>query len=294
VGSSCGARTYACYGRVPGFTRTPTEGIEVESGTSLVPVSALAVAGAMAVVWLVSVAIRNVSIVDVVWGPAIGLVAAVALALGPGVFERRLLVFALVGVWAVRLAVHIGRRNHGKGEDYRYATWRAKYGPGYWWISLFQVFWLQGLLLLVVSLPVQAAGAGETPASLGVLDWLGAAVWLVGFAFEAVGDAQLERFKADPAKRGTVMDRGLWRYTRHPNYFGDAAVWWGIGLVGLGTPWGWMALVGPVVMTFLLVRVSGVAMLEKTIGERRPGYAEYIRRTSAFFPLPPKKAPAAS
>jgi len=261
------------------------------SGAGLVFVSAavVAVAVAMAVVWLVAVAVHNVSIVDVVWGPAIWLVAAVALGLGPGVLERRLLVFALVGVWAVRLAVHIGRRNHGKGEDYRYAAWRVRYGPGYWWISLFQVFWLQGALLLVVTLPVQAAGAGETPASLGVLDWLGAAVWAVGFLLEALGDAQLDRFKADPANRDKVMDRGLWRYTRHPNYFGDAVVWWGLGLVGLATPWGWWALVGPVVMTFLLVRVSGVAMLEKTIVERRPGYAEYVQRTSAFFPLPPKR-----
>ena len=261
------------------------------SGAGLVFVSAavVAVAVAMAVVWLVAVAVHNVSIVDVVWGPAIWLVAAVALGLGPGVLERRLLVFALVGVWAIRLAVHIGRRNHGRGEDSRYAAWREKYGPGYWWISLFQVFWLQGALLLVVSLPVQAAGAGKTPASLGVLDWLGAAVWAVGFLLEALGDAQLDRFKADPANRDKVMDRRLWRYTRHPNYFGDAVVWWGLGLVGLATPWGWWALVGPVVMTFLLVRVSGVAMLEKTIAERRPGYAEYVRRTSVFFPLPPKR-----
>ena len=263
------------------------------SGPGLVIASVIAVAVAMAVVWLVSVAVRNASIVDVVWGPAIWLVATVALVLGPGLFDRRLLVFALVGTWAARLGVHIGRRNLGKGEDYRYAAWREKYGPGYWWISLFQVFWLQGALLLVVSLPVQAAGVGETPASLGVLDWLGAAVWTVGFAFEAVGDVQLDRFRGDPANRDKVMDHGLWRYTRHPNYFGDAVVWWGIGLVGLATPWGWWALAGPVLMTFLLVRVSGVAMLEKTIGERRPGYAEYVRRTSAFLPLPPRKAASA-
>lgn len=266
----------------------------MESGIGLILVSAAVVAVAMAAVWLVSVAIRNVSIVDVVWGLASWLVAIVALALGPGVFERRLLVFAIVGVWALRLALHIGRRNRGRGEDYRYVAFRERYGPGYWWISLFQVFWLQGALALVVSLPVQAAGAGQTPGALGALDWLGAAVWAIGFGFEAVGDAQLARFKADPANRGKVMDRGLWRYTRHPNYFGDAVVWWGIGIVGLSTPWGWAALLGPAVMTFLLVRVSGVAMLEKTIGERRPGYAQYVRRTSAFVPRPPKRAADAS
>lgn len=264
----------------------------IGSGGGLLLVSAIAVVAAMTAVWLVSIAVRNVSIVDVAWGPAIWLVSAIALAIGPGVFERRLLVFALLGVWAIRLAVHIGRRNHGRGEDRRYVAWRERYGPGYWWISLFQVFWLQAALLLLVSLPVAAAGAGETPATLGLLDGLGAGVWAIGFAFEAVGDAQLERFTADPANRGRVMDRGLWRYTRHPNYFGDAVVWWGIGLIGLATPWGWWALVGPVVMTFLLVRVSGVAMLERTISDRRPGYAEYVRRTSAFVPLPPRKGPA--
>jgi len=184
--------------------------------------------------------------------------------------------------------LHIARRNWGKGEDFRYQGFRARWGGRFWWVSLFTVFLLQAVLLFAVSLPIQAAGAGETPASLGVFDWLGAGLWLLGFAFETVGDAQLARFKADPASRGRVMDRGLWRYTRHPNYFGDAVLWWGIGLIALAVPWGWLALVGPGLMTFLLVRVSGVAMLEKTIAERRPGYAEYVRRTSGFVPLPPK------
>ena len=183
-------------------------------------------------------------------------------------------------------------RNWGKGEDHRYAAWRERYGSAYWWVSLFQVFWLQGALALVVSLPILAAGVGETPSSLGALDRLGAAVWVVGLAFESIGDEQLRRFKRDPANRGRVMDEGLWRYTRHPNYFGDAVAWWGIGLIGLATRLGWIALVGPMVMTFLLVSVSGVAMLEKTIAERRPGYADYVRRTSAFVPLPPNRAAA--
>jgi len=155
-------------------------------------------------------------------------------------------------------------------------------------VSLFTVFLLQGAIMFVVSLPIQVAGAGSTPMRLGVWDGLGATLWLVGFAFETIGDAQLARFKTDPENRGAVMDRGLWRYTRHPNYFGDATLWWGLGLIGVAAPWGWAALAGPVVMTFMLVRVSGVAMLEKSIVERRPGYAEYVRRTSAFLPLPPK------
>ena len=261
----------------------------MDGGVALVLVSAAVVGVAMFTLWLVSVAVRDVSIVDVAWGPAMWLVAVLALALGTGVFERRLLVFALVGIWGFRLAIHVGRRNRGRGEDDRYVAFRERFGSGYWWISLFQVFLLQGALALVVSLPVQAAGVGARPATLGVLDGLGTVVWAIGLVFEAVGDAQLARFAGDPANRGSVLDRGLWRYTRHPNYFGDAVLWWGIGLIGLATPWGWWALAGPALMTFLLVRVSGVAMLERTIGERRPGYAGYVRRTSAFVPLPPKR-----
>jgi len=251
--------------------------------------TAVAVVAMMVGVWLLSLAVRDASIVDSFWGLGFVLATAVALALGPGLFERRLLLFGLVAVWGVRLSLHITRRNWGRGEDFRYQGFRARWGDRFWWVSLFTVFLLQALLLFVVSLPLQMAGAGATPASLGVLDGIGVALWLVGFAFEAVGDAQLARFKADPANRGKVMDRGLWRFTRHPNYFGDAVLWWGIGLIALPTPWGWAALVGPALMTFLLVRVSGVAMLEKTIVERRPGYADYVRRTSSFVPLPPKE-----
>jgi steroid 5-alpha reductase family enzyme len=251
--------------------------------------SGLAIVALMVAVWVLSVAVRDASIVDSVWSLGFVVVAAVALGAGPGVFQRRLLVFALVVVWGVRLSVHVTRRNWGRGEDYRYRAFRTRWGPRFWWVSLFTVFLLQGAIMFVVSLPIQTAGAGDTPASLDVLDMIGAAVWFVGFAFETVGDAQLARFKADPANRGAVMDRGLWRYTRHPNYFGDATLWWGIGLVALAVPWGWLALVGPAVMTFMLVRVSGVAMLERTIADRRPGYAEYVRRTSAFLPLPPRR-----
>jgi steroid 5-alpha reductase family enzyme len=262
----------------------------MDSLVGVLAASAAAILALMVGVWLLSLAVRDASIVDVFWGLGFVLVAAVGLALGPGVFERRLLVFALVGVWGARLATHILRRNWGRGEDFRYRGFRARWGPRFWWVSLFTVFLLQGAIMFVVSLPVQASAAGETPSSLGLLDALGASVWLVGVLFESVGDAQLARFKADPASTGRVMDRGLWRYTRHPNYFGDATTWWGIGLIGLSTPWGWLALIGPAVMTFMLVRVSGVAMLEKTISARRPGYEEYVRRTSAFVPLPPKRA----
>jgi steroid 5-alpha reductase family enzyme len=246
--------------------------------------------GFMTGVWLVSVRLRNASIVDIAWGPAFLVGAAFGFAVGPGVDARRGLVFVLVAVWAIRLALHIARRNLGHAEDYRYAAWREKYGPArYWWISLFQVFWLQATFAWIVALPVTAAMTSPTPDRIGPLDVAGALLWAIGFAFEAVGDAQLSAFKADPANAGTVMDRGVWGWTRHPNYFGEALLWWGIGVIALATEWWWAGLVGPAFITFLLLRVSGVAMLEKTIGSRRAGYAEYVARVPAFFPRPPRR-----
>lgn len=242
------------------------------------------------VIWLISVRMRNVAIVDVIWSLCFVIIAGVALAAGAGDLERRGLLFALVAIWGVRLSVHLGIRNIGKPEDYRYAAWRVKYGVDrYWWFSLFQVFWLQGLLAWMVAAPILVVGAAPVSGGFDPL-WLGVVLWAIGFYFEAVGDWQLARFKRDPANKGKVMDRGLWRYTRHPNYFGDFAVWWGFGLIALAAPWGWLALLGPALMSFLLLRVSGVAMLERTIGSRREGYAEYAARTSAFFPRPRRRA----
>ena len=166
---------------------------------------------------------------------------------------------------------------------------RKHYGERWTFVSLYLVFGMQGALMFVVSLPVQLGQMPDTP-DLGVLAYLGVALWLLGFAFETVGDLQLARFKAEPANKGLVMDRGLWRYTRHPNYFGDFCVWWGLFLIAAETRLGLLSVIGPIAMSILLLRVSGVAMLERTIGRRRPGYAEYIARTSAFFPRPPKRA----
>ena len=197
----------------------------------------------------------------------------------------------LTSVWGLRLALHIGTRwRKKKEEDRRYQAMRANWGERFPVVSLFTVFLLQGALLWAVSLPVQAGAAlgGERP--LGLLDLAGVLVFAVGLAFEAVGDAQLSRFLSDPASRGRVMETGLWRYTRHPNYFGDALVWWGLGLVGAASG-AWWSLLGPALMTFLLVRVSGVSLLEKDIAGRRPEYVAYIRRTSAFLPLPPARDP---
>jgi steroid 5-alpha reductase family enzyme len=241
---------------------------------------------AMTVLWLVSLALRDSGIVDVFWGVAFVLVVWLGVAFGPGDPARRWLMAALVTVWGVRLAVRIGRRNLGKPEDFRYAAWRAQAGRSWWWRSLFKVFWLQGAVAVVVSLPLLAAATSETPAGLTFVDALGALVWVVGITFEAVGDLQLDRFKADPANKGQLIVTGLWRLSRHPNYFGDALLWWGFGIIAVLTPFGIPALIGPALMTFLLVRVSGVAMLERAMSTR-PGWAEYASRTNAFVPWKP-------
>ena len=205
-----------------------------------------------------------------------------------GLDARQWLLVVMTTVWGLRLAGYLAWRNLGHGEDYRYRAMRKHWGPRFPIISLLTVFTLQGALMFVVSLGVQLGQAATSP-DLGVLAWIGAAVWAVGLAFEAIGDWQLARFKKDPANAGQVMDRGLWRYTRHPNYFGDACVWWGIALVAAETGLGRWGLLGAAVMTVLLLRVSGVALLEKSLSKRKPGYAEYVARTSAFVPLPPKR-----
>ena len=251
-------------------------------------VAAVAIVALMLVMWVISVVITNASIVDIVWGLGFVLVAwAVRLTTDQGDDARQWLLVAMTTAWGLRLAVHLFIRNHGHGEDYRYRAMRKHYGPRFGVISLYSVFGLQGLLMFVVSLPVQLGQADPTP-GLGVVAAVGVALWAIGMFFESVGDAQLARFKANPDNAGRVMNQGLWRYTRHPNYFGDACVWWGIGIVAAETGAGAWGLIGSAVMTFLLRRVSGVTMLEKTIGRRRAGYDEYIRTTSPFIPRPPR------
>ena len=251
-------------------------------------VSAIAITALMLVMWVVSVLMKNASIVDIVWGLGFVLVAwVVRLTTDQGDDARQWLLVAMTTVWGVRLATYLFVRNHGNGEDYRYRAMRKHYGPRFGVISLYSVFGLQGLLMFVVSLPVQLGQADASP-GLGVVAAIGVVLWTVGMFFESVGDAQLARFKKNPDSAGKVMNEGLWRYTRHPNYFGDACVWWGIGLVAAETGTGAWGLIGSAVMTFLLRRVSGVTMLEKTIGRRRHGYDEYIRTTSPFIPRPPR------
>jgi steroid 5-alpha reductase family enzyme len=258
--------------------------------TAVLLASALVPATLMAALWAASLRLRDVSIVDVFWGPAFAAVAWTAV-LVAGPTPRGLLAAGLTTVWGLRLGVHLGLRKRGHGEDRRYAALRAARGPRFAVESLATVFLLQAALAWVISLPLQAAAARGPGAPLGLLDLAGALVALAGVAVEATADAQLARFLARPASRGQVMQEGLWRWSRHPNYFGDFVVWWGLGLVGVaaGAPW---TLLGPALMSVLLLRVSGVTLLERTIGERRPGYAAYAARTSAFFPWPPRRARA--
>ncbi|MXW42612.1 MAG: DUF1295 domain-containing protein [Acidimicrobiia bacterium] len=250
-------------------------------------VSALVIVGFMLVVWGISVAIRDVSIVDISWGFGFVAVAWTAMVVTGGHGVRMVFLVAMVTVWGLRLTIYLAIRNIGKGEDYRYQAMRRRAGDRFWLISLGRVFGLQGAVMWVVSLPLQI-GISESSKGVEVLWVIGAVIFVVGLLFEAVGDWQLARFKANPNNAGTIMDQGLWRYTRHPNYFGDATVWWGIGLVAASVPIGIVGLIGPAIMTWLLLKVSGVAMLERGLHKRRSGYSEYVERTSAFIPRRPK------
>ena len=242
---------------------------------------------AAAILWLWSLRLGDSSIADIAWGPGFALAAWIA---STGMFYwgfRNIGVLALVTIWAVRLGLHIYVRH--VGEDRRYAAMRENYGPDIWrWQSLFQVFLLQAILIWLISWPLQFAVVAPHP--LNLADAFGFALALAGLVTEALADWQLARFRAKPENKSRVMDQGLWRWSRHPNYFGDCLMWWGYFLIGLaaGAP-GW-TIISPLTMTLLLLKVSGVALLEHDIIDRRPAYAKYIRETSAFFPRPPKKS----
>lgn len=258
----------------------------------------LAVSLLMAVVWAVHLRNEDASIVDPIWGVAIWLVGFVhALGAGAPLRGGRLVVLLVAGAWALRLAVHLHVRHGIVGEDRRYRAMREKRGADWWWQSLFVVFFLQAALAWVVALPLMAAGTG--PRELGWVGWAGVVVALLGFFYEAIADGQLAAFKerersstasdtaGDAPRERAVMDRGLWRYSRHPNYFGEAVVWWGLGLTGVAGG-AWWCLLGPVLITFMLLKVSGVTLTESDIAERRPAYRDYVSRTNAFVPGRPK------
>ena len=238
----------------------------------------------MVALWLLSLRLKDASIVDIFWGVGFVLIAWATFAVTP-VDLRSILLVAMTTIWGGRLAAYLAWRNCGKGEDSRYKAMRDYRGESFWWFSLLSVFGLQGAVMWLIALPVQVGLTSESP--LGVLNYVGVLVWAVGFLFESVGDYQLARFKMNPAMKGQVMDTGLWRYTRHPNYFGNALIWWGIFLVSASLSTLWLA-VSPILMTFLLVKVSCVALLERSLANRSSDYRDYVRRTSAFVPWLPK------
>jgi len=222
---------------------------------------------------------------DIAWGFGFVLVSGFSLAMGDSNSARGLLLSGLVLVWGVRLALHIHARNAKRGEDPRYRQWREAWGRWFLLRSFFQIYLLQGTLLVVVASPVIFANtSSDTP--LGLLDFLGLAIWLVGFLFETVGDWQLLKFMRNPANKGKLMTTGLWRFTRHPNYFGEVLLWWGVWLIVCAIQNGWMTLMGPLTITFLILKVSGIPMLEQHYAGRAD-FEVYKRRTSVFWPLPP-------
>jgi len=290
--------------------------------------AAVVVFGAVTLLWAISVAAKDASLVDIFWGFGFLLVGATCLYLVPVKTPYLILLAALPIIWGLRLTLYLAKRNLGHGEDKRYVSMRKraeKKGRSEmaWRLrTLFSIYWGQGLLIMIVSAPVWVAMAtgGLTPDvaaaesafesltdremiwasgmetnynTIGFLAILGALFWLIGFLFEAIGDAQLASFLKKnknydgPADEKPVMDKGLWKYTRHPNYFGNACMWWGIWLVACEAPFGWATIIGPIIMTLLLTKVSGRDLLERDMG-RRKNYQDYIERTSGFFPLPPK------
>ena len=253
------------------------------AGHGLLAIAALALLG-----WIVSVLREDVSVADSLWPIFIALAAWVYAVCGWPPGPRLGVSLGLVTAWAARLATYIHTRNRGQGEDRRYAQMRARHGSAFRWRSAYLVFGLQGVLAWIVSAPILALAGNDAP--LGPIDMAGVLLATFGIAFEAIADFQMVRFKRNPAQRGQVMDQGLWRFSRHPNYFGEACTWWGLGVLSAAQGELW-TLISPLLMTVLLLRVSGVSLLEKDIADRRPGYRDYIRRTNAFVPGP-RKGPA--
>jgi steroid 5-alpha reductase family enzyme len=237
--------------------------------------------------FVISILKKRNDIADVAWGLGFVLLAWISYLISVDFNLRGLLVGVLVTIWGLRLAWHIYMRNKGKTEDYRYLAWRKQWGKYFFIRSYFQVYILQGIFLFLIILPVIFINK-NTSQGINILDIMGVLVWLVGFFFEAIGDAQLSRFIKDPNNKGKLMQSGLWQYTRHPNYFGEVTGWWGIWLIALSVSYGWLSIIGPLTITILILKVSGIPLLEKKM-EENPEFTEYKKRTSVFFPLLPKK-----
>lgn len=250
-------------------------------------VAAGTVAIYMTLLFLLAVLSSDNSIADIAWGPGFILTTFVVMSYNNTHAAGNLLVTALVTIWGLRLGIRIFRRNAGRGEDWRYRKWRKEWGRFFYLRSFLQVFMLQGAILLVNAAPIIIINSVpvENP---GVLSWIGAAVWIIGFLFESVGDLQLDRFIRDESNRGRILDTGLWRYTRHPNYFGEATMWWGIFIIALEAPWGYIGIIGPAIITIMLLFVSGVPMTERAMAND-PAFQDYKKRTSMFIPWFPRK-----
>jgi steroid 5-alpha reductase family enzyme len=238
--------------------------------------------------WIVSLVKRNAAVADIFWGPGFVLVAWLTFFQAEGYFIRKLLLALMVTVWGLRLFIHIAGRSRGKGEDPRYAAWRAQYGENFWIVSLYRVFLVQALFLWIIALGVQYGQVAALPNRLTWLDGAGFLTWTAGLIIESVSDYQLRRFLSVPENRGRVMDQGLWRYSRHPNYFGEVLIWWGIFVMVLSCPLGFFTIVSPLVITYTLLKLTGVSLMEETEFSDNPEYQAYIGRTSAFVPWFPR------
>ncbi len=239
--------------------------------------------------WALSAMIKNVSIVDLFWGMGFVIVNAVYCYNSGDFYTRKIILLAFVSLWGLRLAIYLAWRNLGKGEDFRYREFRRKYGENrYWWVSYFQTFLLQGALILFVSLPLLGTNALTVSNGLNWIDYLAILVFMIGFSFEAGGDFQLAQFRNNPSNKGKVLNTGFWKYTRHPNYFGDSAVWWSFALFSISAGSYW-TFIGSIGMTLLIIKISGVALLEKSLKDSKPQYRDYVQKTNSFFPWFPKK-----
>jgi steroid 5-alpha reductase family enzyme len=256
--------------------------------TSILLFNLCAVIVFMVCVWLVSVAKEDASIVDIVWGLGFVLLAWLTFGRSHGYFGRKLLILILVTLWGLRLATHIFLRSRGKGEDPRYAEMRKRHGNRFWFVSLFTVFLLQGVLLWIIALVIQVPQFSRMPPRLTMFDFAGVVIWCTGFLFESVGDWQLTRFLNEPSNKDKLLTDGLWAYTRHPNYFGESLIWWGFFAIAVSNRGNIWLIVSPLVITFLLLRVSGVTLLKKSMVTAHTDYEEYKQNTSAFIPWFPK------
>lgn len=258
--------------------------VNMEQYLFITGINAIAVAAMMLMLWIVSLIIRNAGIVDIFWSLGFVLITVISWVATDDANWRSALILVLTIIWGLRLSLHIFIRQIGKREDRRYGAWRLQHGKRFWIVSLWLVFGLQGLLLWIISMSLQVGIVLPSPDTITVFDFIGIALWAFGFLWEAIGDTQLFLFKRNPANKGKVFDRGLWRFSRHPNYFGEAVLWWGFYVLSVSSGWGALTFFSPVILTFLLLRVSGVAMLDRFMKASNPQYAEYIESTNAFLP----------